>query len=62
MLDKLGIVGVIGIVVTIGGLGVVGWRDPVLAAGLALVVVGAGLVVAGLVRNLLASFGMGGLL
>jgi len=61
MFDKLGVVGVAGIVVLLAGIGLVAWQNLLLAAGLALVVGGLGLVVYGLVTSLLASFGMGGM-
>jgi hypothetical protein len=61
MLDKLGIPGVVGVLFLLGGIGLVASESLVLAGGLALVVAGLGLVVFGLVKNLLASFGMGGM-
>ena len=61
MLDRLGAVGVAGVVVLLAGIGLVAWQSLVLAAGLALVVVGLGLVVYGLVTSLMASFGLGGM-
>jgi hypothetical protein len=62
MLDKLGIAGVVGILCMLGGIVVVALESLVLAGGLALVIAGLGLVVFGLVKNLLASFGMGGMM
>ncbi|GGN99765.1 MULTISPECIES: DUF7470 family protein [Haloarcula] len=59
MLDKLGAAGIAGVVVLFGGIGLVAWKQPIVAAGIALVVGGLGLVVYGLVTSLLASFGMG---
>jgi drug/metabolite transporter (DMT)-like permease len=60
MFDKLGVVGVAGIVVSLAGIGLVAWQNLILAGGLALVVGGLGLVVYGLVTSLLSSLGMGG--
>ncbi|WP_336336446.1 DUF7470 family protein [Haloarcula brevis] len=60
MLDKLGAVGIAGIVVLLAGIGLVAWKAPVVAAGIALVVGGLGLVVYGLVTTLLGAFGLGG--
>lgn len=60
MLDKLGGVGFAGIAVMLGGILLVAWQNIVLAAGLALVVAGVGLVVYGLVTSLLGAFGLGG--
>lgn len=62
MFDKLGTVGVVGIVVVVGGLAVLAYENPVIAAGIALVLIGIGLLVRGLVATLLESFGMGGML
>lgn len=62
MLDKLGTVGVVGIVVMVGGLALLAYENPVIAAGVALVLMGIGLLVRGLVGTLLSSFGMGGVL
>lgn len=61
MLDKLGAAGIIGILLVFGGIGLVAWQNPILAAGMAFVVAGLGLVVYGMVSNLLVSFGMGGM-
>ncbi|MDS0260458.1 hypothetical protein NDI56_13720 [Haloarcula sp. S1CR25-12] len=61
MLDKLGLSGVAGVVVLFAGIGLVAWQNLILAAGLALVVGGLGLVVYGLVTSLLSSFGLGGM-
>ncbi|MUV90751.1 hypothetical protein GJ629_13280 [Halapricum sp. CBA1109] len=58
MLDKLGTLGIVGIVVTVAGLAIVAWQNLLLAAGLAIMLAGVGLVAAGLVKNVLASFGL----
>ena len=62
MFEKLGAIGVLGIVVILGGLGLIAWANPVVAAGMALVLFGFGLTVKALVSNLLSSFGMGGMM
>lgn len=59
MLEKLGIVGVLGIVVSLAGLGIVAYEAPLIAAGLALVLVGLAVVAFALVKNVLSSLGMG---
>jgi len=59
MLEKLGIVGVAGVLVTVGGLGVIAYESPVIAAGLLLVLLGLGLGVFAIVKNTLSSLGMG---
>jgi len=61
MLDKLGLPGIAGVVVLLAGIGLVAWQNLILAAGLALVVGGLGLVVYGLVTSLLSSLGLGGM-
>ncbi|MFB6233265.1 MAG: hypothetical protein ABEH61_03305 [Haloarculaceae archaeon] len=61
MLDKLGVVGVVGVLLMLGGVAVVALENVLIAAGIALVVAGLGFVVLGLVKNLLASLGMGGM-
>jgi len=59
MLEKLGIVGVAGVLVTVGGLGVIAYESQVIAAGLLLVLLGLGLGVFAIVKNTLSSLGMG---
>jgi hypothetical protein len=61
MFDKLGIPGILGVLFMLGGIAVVAFENPILAGGLALVIAGLGLIVFGLVKNLLSSFGMGGM-
>ncbi len=57
MLDKLGTLGLVGVLVTLGGLALIAWQSPIVAGGLALVVGGVGLVVKGLLDSLMAQFG-----
>ena len=59
MLDKLGLIGVAGVLVLLGGLGLLAVVDPLVAAGVTLVVAGLGLVAAGLVKSMLGAFGLG---
>lgn len=61
MFDKLGAAGIVGILVVLGGIGLIASQSLLIAAGMALIVGGLGLIVYGLVSNLLASFGMGGM-
>jgi hypothetical protein len=61
MLDKLGAVGLLGVALMLGGVAVVAVENLLIAAGIAFVIAGLGLVVFGLVKNLLSSLGMGGL-
>ncbi|PSQ60668.1 MAG: hypothetical protein BRD23_01810 [Halobacteriales archaeon SW_9_67_25] len=61
MLDKLGFAGLLGLVLMLGGVAVVALESLLVAGGIALVIAGLGLVVFGMVKNLLSSLGMGGL-
>jgi hypothetical protein len=60
MLDKLGLAGVFGLLVLAGGIVVIALESLVIAGGIALVLAGLGLVVFGMIKNLLRSMGMGG--
>ncbi len=62
MLGKLGAKGIAGIVVLILGIAVIAIQSLLIAAGMALVVVGFVLAAWGLVSGMLASFGMGGMM
>ena len=59
MLDKLGVSGLLGFLLLIGGIGLLAYIDLIIAAGVAFVVAGLGLVVYGLVTSFLGSMGMG---
>lgn len=59
MLEKLGIVGLVGGLVAVSGLGVIAYESPEIAVGLLLVLLGLGLGVFAVVRNTLSSLGMG---
>ena len=59
MLRNLGIVGILGLVLLIGGVALATWENLVLGGALAMVIAGLGLVVYGLVTNLLRAMGMG---
>lgn len=62
MLERIGgPAGVLGLVALLGGVALLYTVDPRIAAGIALVIVGTGLVVRGLVKGLLGRFGVGGL-
>ncbi|MBP1986423.1 DUF7470 family protein [Halolamina salifodinae] len=58
MYERLGIGGIVGILLVLGGIALVAWQAPIVAAGLAFVLAGLGLVVRALVGNLLKQFGM----
>ncbi|GAB7093829.1 hypothetical protein JCM30237_09810 [Halolamina litorea] len=58
MYDRLGIGGIVGLLLTLGGIALVAWQEPIVAAGLAFVLAGIGLVVRALVGNVMRQFGM----
>lgn len=62
MIDKLGFAGVVGSLLAVGGIALVAWEAPIVAAGLALTLVGIVLVVRALLKSMLGSLGMGGML
>ncbi|GAA0459223.1 hypothetical protein MUK72_03285 [Halococcus dombrowskii] len=62
MLDKLGLAGIVGILCCLGGLAVIAYVAPVVAGGLALVLIGLVLVVRGLLSGMLSAFGMDGMI
>ncbi|WP_435334133.1 DUF7470 family protein [Haloarchaeobius sp. TZWWS8] len=59
--SMLGLSGFLGLVLMLVGIAVVAVADPVVAAGLAVFVVGIALVVKALLGNMLSMFGMGGM-
>ena len=60
MLQRIGLVGVFGLLVVAAGLGLVAWESPVVAAGIATMVLGLGIVVQSVVSRALAQFGLAG--
>lgn len=58
MYERLGIGGIVGLLLVLGGIALVAWQAPIVAAGLAFVLAGLGLVVRALVGNVLRQFGM----
>lgn len=60
MLDKLGALGLVGIVLLLAGFAVITYANWQVALGMALVVGGLGLVVKAMISNMLGAFGMGG--
>lgn len=58
MFGKLGLTGALGFVVLLAGIGVVAWQNLYIAAGLAMVLTGTGLVVKGLVGTIMRQFGL----
>lgn len=62
MLRKLGVVGIVGVLLVVAGLATIAYVEPIVAAGMAGILVGLGLVVGNVLRNMLASFGLGGMM
>jgi hypothetical protein len=62
MLNRLGIAGIIGILCCLGGIAVIAYVAPIVAGGIALVLVGLVLVARGLLSGVLSAFGMDGML
>ena len=60
MLQKLGAVGILGVLVMLGGVALVAVVQPIVAAGLALVVAGLGMIIYGLVTGFMKSMGLMG--
>ena len=60
MFGRLGLVGVFCVLCCLCGVGVIAYVAPVVAGGLALVLVGLVLVARGLLSGVLSAFGMGG--
>lgn len=58
MFDRLGIGGVVGLLVLLSGVLLIAWENLVIAAGLAFVLAGLGLVVRALIGSVLNQFGM----
>ncbi|MFB6163668.1 MAG: hypothetical protein ABEJ31_00755 [Haloarculaceae archaeon] len=59
MLDKLGAAGIVGIVLVLAGIGLIAYVEPIVAAGMAVAVVGLALTIYGFVKGLLGSLGVG---
>lgn len=62
MLDRFGVLGILGLLCILGGLGIVTYFYWEVGVGLALVFVGTGLLVKSIISNLLSSMGMGGMM
>ncbi|RQG92366.1 DUF7470 family protein [Natrarchaeobius chitinivorans] len=58
MLDTIGPLGIVGILVLLAGIAVVAYANWIIAAGIALILAGMGLVVKSLITSMLQSFGM----
>ena len=60
MLKRLGAVGIVGVLALLGGLALIAVIEPIIAAGIALMLLGTGLIVRSLVSSLMGAMGMGG--
>jgi hypothetical protein len=58
MYERLGVGGIVGLLLALVGIALVAWQAPIVAAGLAFVLTGLGLVVRALVGNVMRQFGM----
>ncbi|MFC3477965.1 DUF7470 family protein [Halobacterium litoreum] len=58
MLDKIGLSGVLGILLVVAGVAVVAWKAPVVAAGLTAILLGVALVARGAIQSVMGMFGM----
>lgn len=59
MFDRLGRSGLLGAILMLIGIGAVALENPIIAAGIALVLAGLGLLANGLVRSAMSAFGLG---
>ena len=60
MLRSIGVGGILGFVILLAGLALLAYVDPLIAAGIAGVLLGLALVVRDLVSSVLSAFGLGG--
>jgi len=58
MLDKLGLSGILGVLLVVAGIAIVAWTAPVVAAGLTAVILGVALVARGAIQSVMGMFGM----
>ncbi|UPM42078.1 DUF7470 family protein [Halocatena salina] len=62
MIDRLGRIGIVGVIIIVAGLALTALVDPLIAGGIALVLVGTALVVRGVIGYALEAMGMSGML
>ncbi len=58
MLQKIGAVGIVGLLFVLGGISLVALIEPIIAGGLALVIAGIGLLAYGLISSFMQSMGL----
>jgi hypothetical protein len=61
MLKRLGATGIVGFLTVLGGIALIAYDSLIVAAGIALVLAGLGLVIRSLVSSLMGAMGMGGM-
>jgi hypothetical protein len=59
MIKQLGVLGILGLLLMLGGFAVVASEQPLVAAGLALILLGLAIIVRTLVQNALEMIGVG---
>ena len=59
MRDRLGVQGLVGVLLVVLAVGIVTWRDPVIGGALMIFLAGLALIVKGLASSLMGMFGVG---
>ena len=62
MLRTLGVPGIIGLLFVLVGVGVIAYVDPLIGAGVTAILVGIGFIIGSVVRKLMRTFGMSGMI
>lgn len=60
MSPPIGLPGAFGVLIVFAGIGIIAYVDPLIAAGLAAILIGLALLVRDLISRMLASFGLSG--
>ncbi len=60
MAPSIGPVGIVGVIVALGGIAIIGYVDPLVAAGVVGILLGLGLIIQDLLRRVLSSMGLTG--
>lgn len=61
MIRKIGLLGILGFLLALLGFGVLAYVNPLIAAGVALIVLGVAALIGNVVRRTLANLGLGGM-
>lgn len=62
MIRSLGILGIVGLLIVAAGIALIAYVEPLIAAGMAAILVGVGIVVMNLVRRMMSKFGFGAMM